>query len=84
MQQDVEDDEGDDHYQSSYIPGKGLREESSMAPSYVETSDYANGKNLMPKMRHMHGSGSMSYLHQDRELNSKRNSSKPLSITESK
>ena len=84
MQQDVEDDEGDDHYQSSYIPGKGLREESSMAPSYVETSDYANGKNLMPKIKHMHGSGSMSYLHQDRELNSKRNSSKPLSITESK
>jgi hypothetical protein len=61
-----------------------MREESSMGPSYVDTSDGGHMRNMIPKMKHMQGSGSMSLLHQDRELNSKRHSSKPLSITESK
>jgi hypothetical protein len=55
-----------------------------MGPSYIETSDCGNVKNMMPKLKHMQGSGSMNYLHQDRDLNSKRHSSKPLSITDSK
>ena len=61
-----------------------MREESSMGPSYVDTSDGGHMRNMIPKMKHMQGSGSMNLLHQDRELNSKRHSSKPLSITESK
>jgi hypothetical protein len=55
-----------------------------MGPSYIETSDCGNVRNMMPKLKHMQGSGSMNYLHHDRDLNSKRHSSKPLSITDSK
>ena len=55
-----------------------------MGPSYVDTSDGGHMRNMIPKMKHMQGSGSMNLLHQDRDLNSKRHSSKPLSITESK
>ena len=54
-----------------------MREESSMGPSYVDTSDGGHMRNMIPKMKHMQGSGSMNLLHQDRELNSKRHSSKP-------
>ena len=76
-------DEDEEQY-SSYHNGKYQRDESSLGPSYVETSDCGNGKNLIPKMKHMQGSGSMNYLPQGRDLDSKRQSSKPLSITESK
>jgi hypothetical protein len=53
MQQDVEDDDDDEE---SYLRqgGKGLRDDSSMGPSYVDTSDCGgNARNMVPKMRHM-------------------------------
>jgi hypothetical protein len=83
MQQDCEGEEDEEEQYSSYLPGK-LRDESSIGPSYVDTSDCCNTRHMLPKMKHMQGSGSMNTLHQDRDLNSKRQSTKPLSITESK